>query len=241
MSLDPFCAEQMIPHVKKILQYVEQFNDKIIAKVIRNLSLWSRNLQCILNCAIRMSEPNLLQCLTKDPFKYLGRVSCASKDTNEEGKCTYSSKYSSLQLWWSSVDKMASLSADMDREDLGLELLGALNHLTEDDLGNKYQPNPWFSFITENSLLSLAKNILTPGTSPSDLKLEAIILCNQICGACRDCTKLFTLRPNPMFVLVSDMLHDCDDVEIKVQLLCLMNHLLVCNETREELLAKTGE
>ena len=241
MSLDPFCAEQMILHVDKILQYVEQFNDKIMAKVIRNLSLWSRNLQCILDYAIRAKKPSLLQHLTKDPFTYMERCSAASKDETEEQQITYSSKYSSLELWLGSVDKMATICAEVDRDDLGLELLSALNHLTEDDLGRQHQPNTWFSFITEHSLLSVIKNILMPGSSSPDLKLEAIILCNQICGACGDCMKLFTLNPNPMILLVSDMLYDCDDVEIMIQLMCLMNHLLACDETREELLSKTGE
>ena len=113
----------MILHVEKFLDRIEEFSDLLLAKVVRNLSLWTRRLQHEIET---FEKETVLASLTKSPSRFVQDL--PDDITHHRDSHTLMSKYQSCKFWNNHVDRITILFADNESEDISLEMLGTLNN-----------------------------------------------------------------------------------------------------------------
>jgi hypothetical protein len=232
MTEQPLFAEAMMPWLKRLLHRVIEYNDVFSARILRNLSVWTRNLQIAIESALERGENNDIVGLTKDASKYVKHI-----ERECPGECPmYFNNYRSFKYWNQHIENVAMKCSSTENEDLLLQLMGVLNHLTINDMISSLS---WNAISQKASLCSLIRRCVVPGMSNFDLNLEAVILSNQICSHSEG-AHLF--RRSKLLSAMIGMCSDSDeDSEILLQVLCLCETLISYTELRTELLLDTGE
>ncbi len=231
MSKNPFFAEKMMPFIGKLMESVQKNNDIFVAKVLRNLSVWTRRLQIGIEKALEVGDQNCISSLTEDPSKFVKHV----KDQCPEEHPTYFNNYRSFKFWEPHIEQIACLCSTTENENLLLELIRILNYFTVNDMAPYLS---WTSISQKYSLLAIIRRCTIPAMNQIDLSIEAVILCNQICSHVEGSslmTKAGLIRP------ILQLFDDCDeDTEFMLQVLCLCETLLPFDDARRELLLETG-
>jgi hypothetical protein len=231
MSVIPMFAEQMMPSVEKLVDRVRENNDILLTKLLRNLSVWTRKLQIGIEIALETRNNNTISLLTKDHSKYVKQV---KRECSEE--CPrYFNNYRSFKFWNQHIEQIASICSTTENEDLLIELIGVLNHLTINDMAPSLS---WSTISQKYSLLALVRRCTVSGMNHTDMNIEAVILCNQICSHAEGASLIAKAD------VISSIIELCDDrdedTEFLLQTLCLCETLLSFGDTRKELLINTG-
>ncbi|GMH56687.1 hypothetical protein TrLO_g4274 [Triparma laevis f. longispina] len=251
VSFEPGVAEQMADGsgLRHLMSRVGEYGDVLLAKVVRNISLWTFNEQRKITKITEHVE------VLKENRKRAMRAERAmhrlaegggggdedekeedDDDTDEEDMADLPRipAYMQRRLWGEHLQHLIKMSLDCDSHDLLVELLGTLGNLTEQDCpkGKK-----WSSLMKEFNLTSFLSKLLVPGMSQNDVVLECIILIGQMCV---DEKASVLLASSSLIRALHDLWQDkSDDSEIVLQLLTAFHRMLHFPETREELLYST--
>lgn len=210
-----------------------RFNDRFAAKLLRNLVVWTRKLQISIETALQSGNFDAISKLTRDPSKFVKPVTL---DSDGEYP-TYFNNYRSFKFWDGHIENIVLMCTKaVDDNDLLLELLGILNHLTINDM---IPSMSWSTICQKYSLFTHLKRCVIPRINKTDIIVEAIILCCQICSH-KDGATLFL--QSRMINSIMKILDDCDeDTELLLQTILLCETLLPFGDARMELLYNTGE
>lgn len=217
----------------ELIDRLEQSNDRFAAKLLRHLVVWTRKLQISIETALETGNCDLISTLTQEPSKYVKPVKLDGAGESP----TYFNNYRSYKFWEGHIERIVSMCTNVDdNEDLLLELIGILNHLTINDMVPSLS---WSTICEKYSLLTLLKQCLVPRMNKVDVMVEAVILCNQIC-AHKDGALLFI--QSRMVSSIVHILDDCDDdTELLLQTILLCETVLPFDDARKDLLYATGK
>ncbi len=231
MTVVPFFAEAMIPLIDKLIHQVLDRGDILSAKILRNLSVWTRRLQISIEQTLASKDDKSISLLTKDPSKYVKHVKQECADENP----MYFNNYRSFKLWDRHIEKIASFCSHLDNDDLLLEVLSILNHLTINDMAPSLS---WTSICHKYSIIPLLRRCTVPGMNHTDIYMEVVILCNQICSHVGGASLIGRAKLIRSIIQLCD---ECDeDTEFLFQILCLCETLICHDESRKEILFETG-
>lgn len=234
MSVRPYFAEECMSLKEQLIERVSQLNDKFAAKILRHLVVWTRKLQISIETVLETSNFDCISTLTREPQKFVKPV---KQDKSSDESQTYFNNYRSFKYWDGHIENIASMCIKVaDNDELLLDLLGILNHLTINDMAPSLS---WSTICDKYSLLPLLKRCIVPRMNQADIMVEAIILCNQICSH-KDGALLFVQFR--MIKSIFCLFEDCDDdTELLLQTLSLCETLLPFDDARKELLYETGK
>ena len=222
----------MISHAHAFLSCVDVSNDIILAKVVRNLAKWTHDVQQCIGMAFASGDSCLLSSMTSNPAKYLQYT----KDQCIDTTAAPYAMYRELNYWSDTIPKIIQLCSASETGSVSLEMMGTLNHLTRLDLPIS---ETWEAIIVQYSLISLLRKITIPGMNDADLKLEAIILCNQMCQ-CSASANLIA-ESNVLNDLLKDWEERDEDMEVHLHILTLCEKLLGFEGSRSTILLGTGK
>ena len=233
MSIKPYFAEEMICLKEALIDRLGRLNDRFAAKLLRNLVVWTRKLQMSIETALQSGNFNVISKLTRDPSKFVKPITLDSDDESP----TYFNNYRSFKFWDRHIESITLMCTKaVDDNDLLLELLGILNHLTINDMAPSMS---WSTICQKCSLFTHLKRCVIPRIVKTDIIVEAVILCCQICSH-KDGVSLFV--QSRMVNAIIKILDDCDeDTELLLQTILLCEILLPYGNAIMELLYDTGE
>ena len=229
VSFEPGVAEQMAEGsgLRHLMSRVGEYGDVLLAKVVRNLSLWTfneqRKITKITEHVDVLKENRKRMRRAERAMNRLAEGGGGDEDEKEEDEETDEEDMADLpripaymqrRLWGEHVQHLIKMSLDCDSHDLLVELLGTLGNLTEQDCpkGKK-----WSSLMKEFNLTSFLSKLLVPGMSQNDVVLESIILIGQMCV---DEKASVLLASSSLIRALHDLWQDkSDDSEIVLQLL----------------------
>jgi len=234
-SLEPLCAEEMVGSIEKVMLRVAKYEDILLAKVVRNLSIWTRNIQVIIEQTLMSKDIIHLSKHTKNPSKFVSYILTNPQDkfNNDNAKSKWSSKYDSCQIWNNHMDQIIKICTISNKEDLVLEMVGTLNQMTCNDMPRHMN---WKSLIIEHSITILIQKWAVLGINKKDLIMEAVILCKHVC-ICNDCAELISTS-GIISALLQILDHDEDD-EILLQVLITCQTFIMFEKTRKTLLLES--
>ena len=232
MSMTPFFAEDMMPLIGNLIYCVRESNDILLARLLRNLSVWTRRLQISIETALEAEDNSSISLLTKEPSKFVKHI------THEcPNECPiYFNNYRSFKFWDQQIELIASMCSTTEDDDLLLELIGILNHLTINDMAPSLS---WCSISKKYSLSTLVRRCIIPGMNYIDMSIEAVILCKQICSHAEGASLILQTD------VIRSIIQLCNDyrsdTEFRLQTLHLCETLLSFDDTSQELLTETGK
>ena len=232
MTVVPLFAENMMPLVDKLIHHVLQNNDILSAKILRNLSVWTRRLQISIEIALENGDNKPISLLCKDHSRFVKHIERECPD-----ECPmFFNNYRSFKFWDRHIEKIALKCSIAEDDDLLLELIGIINHFTINDMPPSLS---WSSISQKYSLIALLRRCTVPGISHIDIHMEAVILCNQICSHAEGAS-LF--GKSKLITFMIQLIYDSEGgIDFILQILCLCETLMPYDEQRNELLLETGE
>ena len=250
MTLNPLCSEEIICHdvISHIFNFIQTShrhkgttydNIQVLLKVVRNLSSYTRTLQCRLSEAIGSQNLSPLVGIAKDPDSYI-------QSTKSDGDETNNQQQSMTSLYWdkhyfdSHVEFIIQRTLACNKcanDDLLVERLGIMSNLTRDDLPAAVQ---WQDILGDNSsdLVELFHSINDPSCH-DDIKLELIILLDTLCSS-EECSHWIASNN------IVDMIHSVfidenqNDSEITLQILSTYERLMCYEVTRFQIMGGDG-
>jgi len=233
LSLIPFHAEQMILSVGGMISQAIKNKDILLLKTIRNLSIWTHCLQIGIEDAVESEDYDSLLELTKSPSRFFSHLPQGDEESTGDTPQPLSN-YSACRFWNDHVENIAIACFNQEDDNVVLELIGTLNHMTSDDMAASKN---WASFMTEMNILEFISRILKQEEREIDMVLEVIILCSQMCDSVESAE---LLRDSNTIKEILEIRTICEqDPEILLQLLDACHKLLSFEETRHNLLMKT--
>lgn len=233
LSLIPFHAEQMILSVGGMISQAIKNKDILLLKTIRNLSIWTHCLQIGIEDAIESEDFDSLLELTKNPSRFFSHLPQSDQESTGDMPRPISN-YSACKFWNDHIESIAIACFNQENDDVVLELIGTLNHMTSDDMAASKN---WASFMTEMNILDFILRILKQEQREIDMVLEVIILCSQMCDSVESAA---LLNDSTTIREILEIRTICEqDSEILLQLLDACHKLLSFEETRHNLLMKT--
>jgi len=225
----------MASHISKFLDRVEKHDDLLLAKVLRNISTWTKEIQNRIHEVIeRDGDVDLLIEWTRSPSQFVQRI--GNVDSTNLTASRFASKYRSAKLWNGHVTRLMSLCRASKKDDILIEMIGIMANLTLDDIP---VGSSWAMYLTENRILPFAVQLTAHNTAHNDFKLEALIFSRQICADDESARLIASSRTIPA---VYGMRAMCDiDVEFSLQLLFTFQVYITFQSTRDVLLAETGK
>ena len=252
MTLNPLCSEEMICHdaISHIFSFIQtsqrhkgstKTNDSIqvLLKVVRNLSSYTRTLQCRLNEAIEAQGLSPLVSIAKDPDSYIQSTKSDGDETNQQRQMM-TSLYWDKHYFDSHVEFIIQRTLACNKcanDDLLVEWLGIMSNLTRDDLPAGVQ---WQDLLHDNSsdLVELFHSLNDPSCH-DDIKLELIILLDTLCSS-EECSHWIASNN------IVDMIHSVfidenqNDAELKLQILSTYERLMCYEVTRFQIMGGDG-
>lgn len=239
MTLHPLCAEYFVRNgaVDLVLSALrdesnhDDFTLQVLLKVVRNISMWSRSLQCKIAHALVDQE---LTCLVGHVEKPASYIDVTHQTT---------SLYWEQNFWDAHVFFLWSCLFQCENEDIVVELVGILNNLTVDDLP---AGNQWHDLMEEYSsdMLQFLKRVLDPNDGSvapccDDLKLEAILWIGELC-ADKECSCwLVNVLDDTNRILTQSFVRKKDN-EMGIGILFFYEQLLLHEETRFQVIGGDG-
>ena len=239
MTLHPLCAEQFVKNdvVGTILSTIHDSTDalniQILLKVLRNISVWSRRLQCKIAQALASRQLKLLMDHVKDPKRYI-----------DEAQQT--SIYWEENIWNDHVSSLWDYLFQCKNDDIIVELVGLLSHLTVDDLPAVTQ---WHDLLLEehkSDMLRFVKRVIDSSDGSGapcsdDLKLEVIIWLGELCSD-KECTIWFASMNivDDLNSILTQSFVRRQDSEMSIEILYVYEQLLLHEETRLQVIGGDG-
>ena len=206
-------------------------NSMLAAKVLRNISKWTRDLQQCIGLALKVRDEGMLNTITREPMQYF----CFLNGHEVDWATDPYVKYKTLSKWKNAIPLLMSSLSTTDNTDLLVEVIGTLNHLTCYDLPTS---TSWEDIITDYSLVELMRNTIATGELSVDVYLEVIIFCSVLCESRSSANLLVgSTLINELLVVWEEV---GGDAEIHLQILNLCEKLLSFEETRSTFLLGTG-
>jgi len=253
MTLHPLFCEDMIelhaiPHILSCVKMSPtQEYCQVLLKVTRNLSQWTKCIQCKIEQVLFHQDLTALVGLTKDPSSFVQTEEIGvADDDGVEGTSneSFSSLYRERHIWDDHIDYLLQSVVQSKNEDLIVEQIGILNNLTPYDLPDGTE---WIDFLHEYShdISDLLQNILNPAIGHSransyhdDLKMEAIIWIGDICVD-EKCSEW--MANNDIVHAMSNLWKECyldedSDPEMVLQFLSAYEQLLSHDQTRFQII-----
>jgi len=230
----------MVSSIGKLMSRVAEYEDVFLAKVVRNLSIWTRKLQINIEQALRYKNIIYLSKYTRNPSKFIHYTLSSTGDNDGEHDThqeplQWFSKYASCKIWNNCISQIIAIcTLSKNNDDLILEMVGTLNQMTSSDMPLQMK---WDTFIIEHSITSSIQKWTMPGMNQIDLIMEVIMLSNHMC-VCDDCAHLISASG-----IISSSLGVVDyaeDKEVLLQLLVTYQTFLLFEKTRNVLLLETG-
>ena len=251
MTLNPLCSEEMICHdaISHIFSFIQTSqrhkgsnndNIQVLLKVVRNLSSYTRTLQCRLSEAIEAQDLSLLVSIAKDPDSYIQSTALADNDETNQQRQSMTSLYWDKHYFDSHVEFIIQRTLACNKcanDDLLVEWLGIMSNLTRDDLPAGIQ---WQDLLCDNSsdLVELFHSLSDPSCH-DDIKLELIILLGTLCSS-EECSHWIASNN------IVDMIHSVfideeqQDAELKLQILSTYERLMCYEVTRFQIMGGDG-
>jgi hypothetical protein len=239
MTLHPLCAEQLVKKdvvgimLSAIRDSTDAFNIQILFKVLRNISAWSRRLQCKIAQALASQQLTLLMDHVKDPTRYI-----------DEAQQT--SVYWEQNIWSDHVSFLWGYLFQCKHDDIIVELVGLLSNLTVDDLPAGTQ---WHDFLLEehkSEMLRFVKRVFDSSDGSAapcsdDLKLEVIIWLGELCSD-KECTCSFASMNivDDLNSILTQSFVRRQDSEMSIEILYMYEQLLLHEETRLQVIGGDG-
>lgn len=241
MTLHPLSCEEMvqrgaIDNMFRIIQKCQQsrVNDviQVLLKALRNLSRWSKDLQCRLQLALDIRNTTPLKGVSRDPAQYF---STAMQGGGANGTAYQTSLYWEKHFWETHVDFIVKHSLGCENEDLLVEWIGILSNLTADDLPGGVQ---WHDILEGNQspMLQCFENLLV---CRYDLKLELIIWLGELSSQSRECS--CWIATNNLVDVLHNAFGQCSTeigqhTEMRLQIIQTYIRFLPYEETRFQVL-----
>ena len=208
--------------------------DLLIAKVVRNVAQWTYDLQRCINAISLSKDQSRVRLMTHEPDQYVLSHGNKEHGTTSDAFTLYQDK-----KFWSSRDRIPSnvrscTTGDVDS--LLLEKLGTLNHLTCFDM---LSADKWDNLMSKYPLTALMRKVCHCDLSSIDIKLEAIILCTQICRY-ETCAKVMV--ESQVIINLIKIWEDCNgDAEVHLHILRIIEALLRFEGVRNSVMMGTGK
>ena len=216
-------------------------NIQVLLKVVRNLSSYTRTLQCRLSEAIGSQDLSSLVGVTKEPELYIQSSTLADDDdeTNQQQQ-SMTSLYWDKHYFDSHVEFIIQRTLACNKcanDNLLVEWLGIMSNLTRDDLPAGVQ---WQDLLHDNSsdLVELFHSLNDPSCY-DDIKLELIILLGTLCSS-EECSHWIASNN------IVDMIHSVfidenqNDDELKLQILSTYERFMCYEVTRFQIMGGDG-
>ena len=254
MTLNPLCSEEMIRHdaIKHIFSFIQTSqrhkettsdNIQVLLTVVRNLSSYTRTLQCRLSEAIEAQDLSLLVSIAKDSELYIQSSALADDEdetNNQQRQQMMTSLYWDKHYFDSHVEFIIQRTLACNKcanDDLLVEWLGIMSSLTRDDLPAGVQ---WQDLLHDNSsdLVELFHSLTDPSCH-DDIKLELIILLDTLCSS-EECSHWIASNN------IVDMIHSVfidenqNDAELKLQILSTYERKMCYEVTRFQVMGGDG-
>lgn len=206
------------------------FNLQVLLKVARNMSVWSRSLQCKIVQALKDQELSRLEGHVEKPASYI--------DVTQQR-----SLYWEQNFWNAHVPFLWSCTFQCDNEDIVVELVGILSNMTIDDLS---AGNQWHNLMEghNSDLMQFLKRILDPNdcsVAPccDDLKLEVIVWLGEL-SSDKECSCwLVNVLDDINLIFTQSFVRRKDD-DLSIAILCFYEQLLLHEETRFQVIGADG-
>ncbi len=249
MTLHPIFCEEMIdlhaiPHIISCIEKSPtQEHCQFLFKVARNLSQWTKCIQCKIEQVLFHQDLKALIGLTKDPSTFVQTEEIGlGKDGDESvSNNGISSLYRERHIWDDHIDYLLQSVVQSNNEDILVEQIGILNNLTPYDLP---EGTEWIDFLHEYSyeISNLLRNILQ-NSYHDDIKMEAIIWIGDVCVD-EDCSKW--MANNGIVQAMSDLWKECyldedSDPEMVLQILSAYEQFLNHDQTRFQIIEDEGK
>ena len=232
LALDPACAAVLTADRKTLFQFVERVErtqDALLMKVIRNLALWTFNVQ--------QDDENKPEEEAKQREMTPESSGSNNKRTRRGSSISFQdddddTQYPQRGLWGKLVQPILSLAMNADsNHDMLVEALGTLGNLTHRDLP---RGTTWAKIVDDKNLTGFLSKLLVPGMAQHDVVLEAIIFAGVLA---QDPDAAALIASSSLARSLEEVWRDRgDDSEIVLQLLFTFQHLLACPDTHDELL-----
>jgi hypothetical protein len=235
MTLHPLCAEYFVRNgAVSILSTLRDesnldFTVQVLLKVVRNISVWSRSLQCKIAQALEDQELTCLIGHVEKPASYI--------DVTQQ-----TSLYWEQNFWGAHVSFLWSSIFHCENEDVVVELVGVLNNLTADDLP---AGNQWHDLMEEynSDMLQFLKRVLDSDGSAApcfdDLKLELILWLGELC-ADKECSCWLVNVLDDMNRIFTQSFVRSKDNDMSIGILFFYEQLLLHEETRFQVIGGDG-
>eukprot|EP00580_Thalassiosira_gravida_P011821 CAMPEP_0201632036 /NCGR_PEP_ID=MMETSP0493-20130528/5806_1 /ASSEMBLY_ACC=CAM_ASM_000838 /TAXON_ID=420259 /ORGANISM="Thalassiosira gravida, Strain GMp14c1" /LENGTH=647 /DNA_ID=CAMNT_0048103473 /DNA_START=604 /DNA_END=2547 /DNA_ORIENTATION=- len=233
MSLHPLCAEEMVRlgainrifrTIRKLTKSQRHYSSQIIVKVLRNLSIWTKCLQCRLSEALLIQDIAPLLGTTQHPGSYFDTV---KEEISTDENVLHTSLYWEKHFWDAHVDFIMKDALQCEDDNMLVEWLGILNNLTVDDLPGGVQ---WHDMLDEyhSSIADHFQKLLDP--LHNDFKLELIIWLGELCSSKE--SSYWITSYNLIAVLADLLSRPKQDAEMRLQILLAYEKFLLYEETR---------
>ena len=206
------------------------FNLQVLLKVGRNMSAWSRSLQCKIAQALEDQELTSLVGHVEKPASYI--------DVTQQR-----SLYWEQNFWNAHVPFLWSSTFQCDNEDVIVELVGILNNMTIDDLP---AGNQWHNLMEDcnSDMMQFLKRILDPNDSSvapccDDLKLELIVWLGELCADKECAAWLVNVLDYINRIFTQSFVRRKDD-DMSIEILFFYEQLLLHEETRFQVIGGDG-
>jgi hypothetical protein len=234
MSMHPICAEELVRGgvVGGTLHVVihdsdDEFTIQTLLKVLRNISVWSRELQSRLHIALVDHDNSHLDGFVKRVDSYL---STEEMNAPKQTHVTYWEHH----IWDSNIELILQSALECESDELLVEWIGILSNMTNDDMPAGLH---WHDLILQNSskILHLCHRILD--SSHNDLKTEVIIWLGMLC----------TSQKGSAWIASSNLIeamheaHERGSDEMKLEILQSYKQFMIFDETRFQVVGGQGK
>lgn len=222
MTLHPHCCEEWmcingIEPVFRIIKMSQGIGTKqLLLKVARNLSRWTRDLQCKLSKALEMQDGKPLIGTVKDPEAYIRGI------------------YWEHHFWDAHLHSTIEDTLACDKDDLLVEWLGILSNFTRDDLPAGIQ---WHDQLDDKKDQVVGFLNKLQGSYLDDIKLELIIWIGELCHSKECC---IWLASTGVLDIIHSVFVDKQDSEMRLQILLIYERCLLFEMTRFHIVAGDG-
>ena len=213
------CADEVLGNerfVNNVIRRIQDHQDILLAKLIRNLS--KRTYEIQMDLILKNENEN--------------------KNENETETMSDSTiqSYFLKKYWDKRVLTLMDICISCENHDLLIELIGTLSNMSIYDLPTDVS---WSDIMSQYALGTLIGKLFIPGMAQNDIILEAIIFIGQICV---DDQIAWLLSTNRILHAVTDIwVKRENELEMNIQILNVFHKFLSYSETREELLNNSGK
>ena len=207
-----------IEPVLRIIKESQRVERKqILLKVLRNLSRWTKRLQCEIKLALEIQDASPLTGIVRDPEAIIHRP------------------YIECKFWYGHAHEIIQSMLACENDNLLVEWMGLINNLTCDDLPAEVQ---WRNQLDNNKdrIIHIFDK-LHDSRCHDDIKLELIILFGELCSM-KECCEW--VASTGLLDVIHNVFAVTSDPEIRLQILFIYERCLICELTKFHIIDRAG-